>query len=126
MKLEFLADGSPDCPLIRLYVFDKSAIVRFGDLVNSLAVGAKANASLDEQPWIEPLAGCKMELCLGQRDLGILQTGYSSFECVLSGDGWADIAGLLQPFLESDDPGVYSWLNEDGKVSLLLSSTGAW
>jgi hypothetical protein len=107
MKLEFLADGSPDCPVIRLYAFDTSAILRFSDLVNSLAVGAKANASLDEQPWIEPVAGCKLELCLGKRDRGILQIGPSKFECVLTGDGWADIVGLLQPFLESDDQGIY-------------------
>ena len=126
MKLEFMADGSPECPLIRLYAFDQSAVLQLRDLVNLLAAGKETSASLHKQPWIESVDGCELELSLGQRDRGVLEVDPSRFECVLSCEGWADIAGLLEPFSESDGPELYQWLNEKGKISLLISSSGRW
>ena len=126
MKLEFLAAGSPDCPLIRLYAFDQPGVCRLRDLVNSVAAGTVTSLSLHKQSWIEPVDRCELELCLGKCDRGIIQVGPSRFECVLSDKGWADIAGLLEPFCESNNLQGYQWLNEKGKVSLLLSSSGTW
>ncbi len=126
MKLEFLADGSPDCPLIRLYAFEQSEVIQFQDFVNSLAAGTETSVSLDKQPWIEPVGGCELELHLAKRDRGIIQVGPSRFECVLSNEGWLDIAGLLEPFCESNDLKAYQWLSEKGNISLLLSCSGMW
>src|SRR5437867_3317880 len=39
MKLEFLADGSQDCPLIRLYDFDFEEAVSLRQIVASLSDG---------------------------------------------------------------------------------------
>jgi hypothetical protein len=125
MKLEFLPEGSKDCPLIRLYVFDQSAVLRLKELSSALATGATTRAALHEQPWIEAVDGCELELCLGGRDRGILQTGPSKFECVLSKDGWSEIVGLLDPFC-NDHADAYQWLDSNGKISLLISSRGTW
>ena len=126
MKLEFLGDGSPDCPLIRIYAFEQPAVLKLRDLVNSLAAATKTSVPLDKQPWIEPVGGCELELCLAKRDRGIIQAGPSRFECVLSHEGWLEIAGLLEPFCESNDLNAYQWLSGEGKISLLLSSSGSW
>jgi hypothetical protein len=126
MKLEFLADGSPDCPLIRLYAFDQSEVLRLKDLIRALGSGTTTNISLHEQPWIAPVDGCKLEMSLGKRDQGVKQVGLSRFECVLSEAGWAGVAFLLEPFCAEEHPTGYQWLDESGKVSLLISPRGSW
>jgi hypothetical protein len=88
--------------------------------------GTEKSVSLDKQPWIEPVGGCELELRIAKRDQGIIQAGPSRFECVLSDEGWVDIAGLLEPFCATNNSGVYQWLNEKGKISLLLSYSGSW
>ena len=126
MKLEFLAEGSKVCPLIRLYAFDQSSVLQLKDLVSALAAGTMARTALHRQPWIEPLDGCEFELRLGKRDQGVIQTGPLQFECSLSEEGWADIAFLLEPFCATGHPSGFQWLNERGKISLLISSSGMW
>ncbi len=130
MKLEFLPEGSADCPLIRLYAFDRAAVLQFNDLVISLATGASTHASLHKQAWIEPVRDCELKLLLGKHDRGVSQTGPLTFECHLSKDGWNDVVGLLKPFCKSDyseaRSETYQWLNETGKISLLISHSGKW
>ena len=126
MKLEFLVDGSPDCPLIRLYAFDQSEVLRFKDLISTLSLGKATNVSLHEQSWIDPVDGCKLEMSLGKRDRGIKQVDPSRFECVLTEEGWTDVAFLLEPFCAKELPTGYQWLEERGQVSLLISPSGSW
>jgi hypothetical protein len=126
MKLEFLAEGSRDCPLIRLYAFDHSAVLKLKDLINALATGASTQVPLHKQPWIEPVGGGKSELLLGEHDVGISQTGPLRFECTLSHDGWDEMVELLEPFCESNRPDPYQWLNSRGRISLLISFMGTW
>jgi hypothetical protein len=99
VKLEFLAEGSRDCPPIRLYAFDYTAVLKLNDLISAFATGASTQVSVHKQPWIEPVGGCELELLVGQRDVGISQTGPLRFGCTLIHDGWGDMVGLLEPFL---------------------------
>jgi len=78
------------------------------------------------QPWIEPVDGCELELCLGELDRGIIEVQPLRFNLVLSDEGWADIAGLLEPFCQVDNSKGFQWLNRNGAISLLLSSSGTW
>lgn len=127
MKLEFLESGSADCPLIRLYGFDIPEACRLMALFRSLADGSQQHIRLHETFGIEAVQGCQLGLRLGSRDRGIEETSPKSFECVLTSEGWSEVADLTQPFCETPDTGEHhQWLNEDGKISLLLSPTGRW
>jgi quinol monooxygenase YgiN len=55
MKIEFLPSGSPDCPLIRLYGFDRTEATRLREIVNRLASGSQQAISLHEEIGVEPL-----------------------------------------------------------------------
>ena len=125
MKLEFLASGSSDCPLIRLYEFSCAEAQNLRELVKSLSNGSQKSVALDEQPGIEPIQGCRFTLRLGELDQGVRQRGRSSFECILTSSGWDNIEGLLGPFCESDSAG-FQWLTNTGNISLLLSRNGTW
>jgi hypothetical protein len=126
MKLQFLAEGSPDCPLIRLYEFQVDEVRRLKDMFDSLANGCRTKIFLHRENDIEPVDGCQLNLRVGQRNSGIVQKGPLTFEWSLTEARWSDVALLVQPFCEAPKAGTYQWLNADGRISLLLSSTGTW
>ncbi len=125
MKLEFLADGSQDCPLIRLYDFESEEAVGLRQIFISLSDGTRDSVPLDGERGFESIGGCRFTLRLGKRDLGVMQKAKAEFDCVLTQEGWDDMAWRLEPFCKSGGSG-YQWLNEEGNVSLLLSKTGQW
>jgi len=126
MKLEFLAEGSQDCPLIRLYAFDQPEVVQLRDVINSVGSGARTTASLHEEPWIKPVNGCELVLCRDERDRGVEQVDPEKFECRMSAEGWSDTVRLLEPLCESNDPDLYQWLTRQGRISILISANGTW
>ncbi len=129
MKLEYLAEGSPDCPLVRLYEFDATGAKRLREAFRSLADGSRQDIPLHEEWWVEPVDGCHLDLRLGARDLGVVQRLPMAFDCVSTDEAWMEMVEKIDPFCTSQTAyagEVYQWLNFDGEVSLLLSPTGKW
>lgn len=122
MKLEYLADGSDDCPLIRLFEFTPAEVQELRKLVRSLASGERQSVTLQHEAWAEPIGGCQLSLRRGNREQGVRQMELLKFECVLSSNEWSNVEGLLAPFCESDTAG-FQWLTHDGKVPLLISQS---
>jgi hypothetical protein len=60
MKLQYLAYGSADCPLIRLYDFQTADGVRLKALFDKLAGSSSTLIALDEQTGILPVDGCQL------------------------------------------------------------------
>ncbi len=125
MKVEFLAEGSQDCPLLRLYDFEFEEAVSLRQIFVSLRDGARDLVHLEGESGFESMGGCQLTLRLGKRDLGIVQKAKAEFDCVLTQEGWDDMACRLEPFCQPGCSG-YQWLNEDGNVSLLFSKAGQW
>jgi hypothetical protein len=125
MKIEFLPDGSPDCPLIRLYAFDRTEALRLREIANTLASGFQETVALHAEPRMEPIGGIELDLRLGPQDSGVVQKAQLKFECVLTKNGWDDVSFWLQPFCETETGG-FQWLIDDGETSLLLSRDGKW
>ena len=126
MKIEYLADGFPDCPLIRLYNFAPSEAAQLRAAFASLADGADAHLELTDLPFIVPVADCALNLRVNDRDRGIVRVGPSAFELVLTNEAWREITEKVDPFTEPLVGECYQWLNEDSGISLLLSPTGTW
>jgi len=125
MKLEYLSEGSPDCPLIRLYRFTQEEALRLRAIVNELSNGHLQYLALHIQPGIEPIDECQLLMKRDKLDQGIVQRAPRRFECVLSEAGWRDVSLLLEPFCETDTRG-FQWLVEKGPISLLISAKGTW
>jgi hypothetical protein len=129
MKVEFLADGSDDCPLIRLYCFDITEAMRLREAFRALADGSRQSIPLHEEWWVKTIDDCALELRLAQRDLGIVQRLPMRFECVLTDEGWREAVERTEIFCaapEGRQSESFQWLSRDGEVSLLLSPTGKW
>ena len=126
MKLEYLASGSPDCPLVRLYEFDMTGAQRLREALRSLADGSLQDIPLHEEWWVTSMAGCHLNLRVGPRDLGLVERLPSKFDCVISAEGWSEMASMLDPFCLGQTTETFAWLNEDGEASLLLTPSGRW
>ena len=125
MKLEFLPDGSPDCPLIRLYSFSRAETLRLKQIADQLSSGTLRQVALHEEAGVEPINRIQLFLEVGNRDQGIVQNTPESFNCILSVRGWLEVSFLLQPFCQSETNG-FQWLVDKGPISLLISKKGTW
>jgi hypothetical protein len=63
VKLEYLGDGSDDCPLIRLYEFDRAEAMWLREIFDSLANGSRQHLSLHDEVKIEAVGGCQLGCC---------------------------------------------------------------
>ena len=127
MKIAFLPDGSPDCPLVRLYDFDASEACCLQSAVQRLASGTITELSLAETLSVEAIDGCTLTMQGWDADQGIVLSGSGmSFVCRLSRFSWQVVAELISPFCMNSAPGRFQWLDETSPISWLLSPDGAW
>jgi hypothetical protein len=125
VRLEYLSDGSPDCPLIRLFDFAPAEAAWLGSAMTDLATGRAERVAVHELAFIEPVGGCELVLSVRAWHQGVVRVGAAAFECGLPASAWANVAGLVEPFAAGS--GGYQWLSVvPGEASLLLSVSGQW
>jgi hypothetical protein len=125
MKLEYLPDGSDDCPLIRLYDFTPTEVEHLRSAIDGLASGATQSVAVHELRGVIPIDGCRLTLERQKWDGAIVQRGPNHFECGFTADTWDNIAGLVEPF--ASDATGWQWLaGAPGEASILLSRDGRW
>jgi hypothetical protein len=137
VQIDFLEEGSEDCPLIRLYGVEASQFAILHEAILSLATGAQEECPLHEVPGFRALSGCKLKLLLSSADAGIRRIGRNlDFEWRLTPTRWFVVAGLVEPFAQRVDQGSSQWLSgkearhglDLGDISVLLSCSvdGRW
>ncbi len=125
MRLEYLAEGSPDCPLIRLSHFSATEAFSLASAVAMLGSGKTDRVAIHELPGVAAFEECELVLVSHAWDQAIIRVGASSFECRFTTGTWDNLAGLIEPF--ASGVGGYQWLAEvPGEARLLLSATGEW
>ncbi len=125
MKVEYLSDGSDDCPLVRLYAFTMAEAQKLHDAFSSLASGSLQSVRLGDILAVEAVDGCSVTFTRGARDRGVVPAGDHMFTVELSASGWDQTAGLTEPFRDGCLAG-HQWLMSTGDTQLLLSPTGGW
>ena len=122
LKLDYLKEGSDECPLVRIYDFDSTEIRRLHRTFESLADGSVEEAQLE---GVESVDGTQITFRRSMRDRGIIEANSGYFEVALAPEGWRLAADLTEPLY---DGGVgYQWLVPKGRgIQLLLSKDGAW
>ena len=125
MKIEYLPDGSDDCPLIRLYDFAQPEIAELFAALSALASGERLSVAVDGLAGVESISECRLTLSSGSRDIGVVRIDApASFECGLRPEAWDNVADLIEPFLNGARG--YQWLVTLGDAQLLLSIDGQW
>src|SRR5262245_22146529 len=125
MKLEHIANGGHDTPLLRLYDFGRAEASMLRGVVNDLRDGRRAAVPLHEIDGIEPVGGCRLTLAAGRRNKGVVEEP-AGFTCTLTNEAWGHVAYLIEPFCERVEPGQFQYLDETSSITLLLSVDGSW
>jgi hypothetical protein len=127
MRLEYIADGSPDCPLIRLYDFTPAEAGELHSSVSRLACEGVERIEVHALPFVEPVDGCELTLVRTSWDQAVVRVGSTVFECGFTGGTWENVAGLFEPFAEAQPGPRFQWLADSpGEAALLLSTSGQW
>lgn len=126
MKMEALLEGSPVCPLVRLYDFTAAEASALHAQLADLAAGRVDRVEVHGLPFVEVVGTCRLVLRVVRRDAGaVADASPGGFACGFTAGTWDNVAGLVEPFLV--DPSGYQWLADGpGDVALLLSGDGRW
>jgi hypothetical protein len=125
IKVEYLKDGSDDCPLVRIFEFSDAEIQSLRRAFQDLASGSAEHARLDIVTSIESVDGTQVSFSSGSVDRGLVATGEKSFDVVLTTEGWRHAADLTEPLCSSHFG--FQWLCDGvGDARVLLSHDGCW
>jgi hypothetical protein len=128
MKLEYLQEGSSDCPLIRLYDFTITEAEQLRDIINQLATGTNQNIVLHDLSWVESIGNCRLTFRLQSWDQAVVRRkgkDKNNFECGFTAGTWCNIEGLVEPFTKGD--AGFQWLaGTPGEAAILISCDGTW
>ena len=125
MRLEYVPDGSPDCPLIRLYDFIPAEAARLGAAVAELAAERAARVAVHQLFGVAAVGGCELVFRTRGWDQAVIRVGPAAFECGFTPGTWDNVAGLIEPFAAGS--GGYQWLaGVPSEAALLLSASGQW
>jgi hypothetical protein len=131
MRLEYIATGSRDCPLVRLFEFEPVEAARLHAACIALAEGSLEIFAVDEQPWVTPI-NCRLHFARTARNRGLwMPRRNEPFIVQYNTEGWLEVADKSEGFTK-DDPDMrnwlsrYNWLTMEGDVNLLISPSGAW
>jgi hypothetical protein len=137
MKIEHLAEGAADCPLIRIFGTSVSEFLTLRSAIVTLVNGQSAAVEVHALPGFHAVNGEKLTLIVSDGDSGIEQRGPLSFWWMLPRQKWDDVAALIQPFTASACVLAghqwlcgreASWGLNDSQIALVLSSSasGQW
>ncbi len=128
MKIQFIASGGHDCPLVRISDFAPSDACRFKEALEKLAHGFVDSVVLNDLTGMDGVSNCRITALAERMDEGILvdQHNPNSFFWILSGLTWENVVGLVEPFCESDSRGKFQWLDSPSKIHVLFSPQGNW
>jgi len=129
LKVEYLADGSPDCPLVRFYGIESEGFAHLHKLAEALSGEAELRVDLAQDPAFE-LINMERFILSNEASSGA-QATTEGFEWRLERYDWETVALLLEPLIDSDLPG-FQWLDELSVQSVGLpvlasrSPDGVW
>jgi hypothetical protein len=123
MILEYL----DDVRIIRLYDFDAAGAGALRRQILPLAAGSPSDVRLHEIAGIEPLGGCQLVCRVGRHNAGFRAHDGSIFECILTAETWTQVAGLIEPFCERAERGMWQDLLDEGNdIRWIFTVDGAW
>jgi len=120
MEVDYIEniDGH-DQNIVRLYNFDKAEAILFRDLLVETVIIKKQKLNLAEIDFIKP-RNCNLIMGLFKTDEGILTKDNETFFCILTLEGFTNMARLIEPFCQKESRG-YQYLYEiDNPTDLLF------
>lgn len=125
MKIEYLAAGAYECPLLRIYEFDHNELQQLQANCFELSQGRWHKELLAGPTQPSTSDQCAILGYINEQDRGVVATKVEHlYVLYLTNESWQEVAEKLQPLL--DDRTGFQWLSEHGEIKLLVSYDGRW
>ncbi len=134
MYLEFLPDGSIDCPLLIFSPSVPGEAEQLYQALHDMVSVSGTSVDIHALPFISSVDGCKLSAQVVEQNLGVvllntlgvvLSDTKNHFTWKLTRQSWKDVLELLYPFtLQDRHDGYtrYQWLDETSNISVLIST----
>ena len=121
MELDYIENvNGLDENIVRLYNFNKAEAILFRDLIKETIIDKKQKLDLSEVDFIAP-RNCNLIFGLFKSDEGILTKDNQTFFCILTLEGFKNMAKLLEPFCKKETKGFQYLYDIDNPTDLLFS-----
>lgn len=133
MNLEFLPDGSPDCPLIIFSWSVPEGAEQLRGALRGLASSSETAVEIHALPFISPVDGCQLSAHAAKEDVGArpLENAGNRFTWSLTRRSWQNALDLLGTMtrqdVRADANGCrFQWLDDAGGIDVLISTHRSW
>lgn len=135
MELEFLPDGSRDCPLLILSPSVPKEAKLLYQAIRDMDSVSGTYLHIHTLPFISPIEGCQLSAQISGQDLGVIPTNTldvflletkNHFNWKLTRQSWEYVLALLHPFTTKQDAKGYQWLDETSQIEVLISEYYRW
>ena len=128
MQLEFLPDGSHDCPAILFHGCPSAGAETLINIFRSLAEGPETQMVLHQLPGLFPVGDIQVFATNGHGSDGVQQLSDRKFRWRKGREGWLEAAELAEP-VACSDPGQgtrFQYLERRGKINVIFSTDRVW
>jgi hypothetical protein len=120
MELDYIENvNGLDENIVRLYNFNKTEAILFRDLLKETIIDKKQKLDLSQVDFITP-RNCNLIFGLFKSDEGILTKDNQTFFCILTLEGFINMATLLEPFCNKETKGYQYLYDIDTPTDLLF------
>jgi hypothetical protein len=127
MKLEFLASGSRDTPLIRIYRSEVEPLREFSRQVEQLSLQTLAEVEVHNIQGVTAISRCQLKLgAVSKRPRSLITrktAGSLEFQAFATCEDWLTVHYLLEPLLEPTNGFGFQWLLGGDARGLLSESS---
>jgi hypothetical protein len=125
MELDYIENvNGLDENIVRLYNFNKAEAILFRDLVLHTIIAKKQKLDLSQVDFITTHS-CNLIFGLFKSDEGILTKDNKTFFCILTLEGFKNMAKLIEPFCKKETKGYQYLYDVDTPTDLLFCPTAS-
>jgi hypothetical protein len=128
MRIEFLPDGSHDCPAILLHGCPSAGAEALINTFRSLAEGQQTELALHQLPNLTTVGDIQVFATNANGTAGVQQLSALVFRWRQDREGWLEVAELAEPVAHGDprEGTRFQYLERNGKVNVIISTHRAW
>jgi hypothetical protein len=127
MKIEFIAEGAQDCPLILIHGRETVVVRQLAEEFRRLADGTSCRADVHDIFHRASLDEIRLTASASGWDIGVVQVSPAIFEWRLTAVSWDNAVGLLEPFwLAPSEEHTHQYLDQAGDISVIVSTDRSW
>tara|TARA_B110000091_G_C13785901_1_gene463324 strand:+ start:309 stop:695 length:387 start_codon:yes stop_codon:yes gene_type:complete len=125
MELDYIENvNGLDENIVRLYNFDKAEAILFRDLLKETIIDKRQKLDLSQVDFITS-RNCNLIFGLFKSDEGILTKDNQTFFCILTLEGFTNMAKLIEPFCKKESKGFQYLYDIDNPTDLLFSPSAS-